>query len=54
MREHRHRSPLLCHSGAFNEEIWADKGRGLQSVTVGDCQSTSDLSMYKTVLLRAI
>lgn len=27
MRERRHRSPPLCHSGEFNEKIWAVKGR---------------------------
>lgn len=39
MRERCHRSPLLCHSSAFNKEICTDKGRRLQSVNVGSCQS---------------
>lgn len=39
MRERCHRSPLLCHSSAYNEKIWADKGRRQTSVTAGGCQS---------------
>lgn len=38
-RERCHRSTLPCHSSAYNEKIWADKGRRQTSVTAGGCQS---------------